>query len=97
MHPWDMSNLLYHDKQTPVVQKHLHEVAANQDPLYEQTNGLLKHDDYLHPNKQESIVFLPNPPTIERKWSQNIYIRTRGGQEVISACLLMNEPIQVFV
>lgn len=48
--------------QSPIVQQHLHEVVANQGSLYEQTNGLLEHADFLHSNKQENNVSLPDLP-----------------------------------
>lgn len=42
--------------QSLVVPQHLHEVVANRGPLYEQTNDLLEHVDFLHSNKQGNNV-----------------------------------------
>ena len=50
--------------QTPIVQKHLHEVEANQDRLYEQTSDLSKHVDFLHSSKQENYVSSLNLPAL---------------------------------
>ena len=49
--------------QSLVVPPHLHEVEANQGPLYEQTNDLLKHADFLHTSIQGNNVSTLNQPT----------------------------------
>lgn len=51
--------------QTPTVHWHLHEEEANRGPLYEQTNDLLKHAEFLHSSKQESNVSLLNQPAMK--------------------------------
>lgn len=46
-----------YDKQSLVAPQHLRELVTNRGPLYEQTNGLLEHVDFLHSNKQGNNVF----------------------------------------